>query len=125
MPGFGTKAEFCCGDPQCFEKRAKRDVARMAVEVIDAVAAGIEAVHHQMVVRQDAKAPRLSVVAAGRPARQIKDRTRRVAHERAKRWPTPPRPLECSKSTACDLRAVSPVGIMWVIVTARTDECLT
>ena len=56
-----------------FQQGAQRQLAGMAVEVVHAVAARIETMHHHVARVHDFKAPRLRVVAAGRPARLVED----------------------------------------------------
>ena len=62
------------------QQRAHRKLARPALEVVDAVAAGVERMDDHVARRDDLEAPRLGVVAARRPAREIEDlRSKRVS----------------------------------------------
>ena len=70
---FHAQAVAAGRQRQAFEQGAQRQLAGMAVEVVHAVAARIEAMHDDVARLDDLKAPRLRVVAAGRPARLVED----------------------------------------------------
>src|SRR5207237_4890330 len=75
------------GDAQGLEHRPDRELAGVPIEVVDAVLAGVEAVHHDVLAGADLEAPRLGVVAARRPTRLVENRARRgeIAHGAAAR----------------------------------------
>ena len=58
-----------------FEQCAVRQSAGAPVEVVDAVVARVERVHERARIRRDLEAPRLRVVAARRPSRQLQHLT--------------------------------------------------
>jgi len=60
-------------DGKCFQQRAVSDLAGMAVEVIDAMIAGIEGMHDQVMVIDHFETPGLGVIAGGRPAGEFKN----------------------------------------------------
>ena len=60
-------------DAQCLQHRADGELARPAIEVVHAVLTGIEPVHDDMVGSGDFKPPRLRVVSARRPSREVED----------------------------------------------------
>src|SRR5688572_27214806 len=71
------QAEARRGERYGFEERAQRHLARMSIEVVDAVRAGIVAEDRDAIARLDGEAPGLGVVAARCPARQIEDLRKR------------------------------------------------
>ncbi len=66
-------AQAMAAGRQChaFEQGSQRQLAGVAVEVVHAVAARIEAMHDHVPLVHDLKAPRLRVVTAGGPARLV------------------------------------------------------
>jgi len=61
-------------DRDVLEQGAERDLARPAVDVVQAPVARVEAMHDEAAIVEDLEAPRLRVVAAWRPARDFEDR---------------------------------------------------
>lgn len=72
-PGEGAKPVMARGDRCGFDQCAKGNLAGVAVQVIDAVVTGVEAMDGDMIGRDDFESPGLRVVAAGRPSCKIKD----------------------------------------------------
>ena len=61
------------GDSKGLQQRAERNLAGPSFEIINAVRAGVEAMHDQRVIAGQFKPPGLRVVAARRPAREVED----------------------------------------------------
>ncbi len=76
----GRPSEAGRRDRDRLEQRADRDLARMSVEVVDAMAPRVEPEYGDAIVGVDRKAPRLRVVAARRPAREVENLTYRGRH---------------------------------------------
>ncbi len=85
-PRLHGQAEDAGGAGHGFQQGAQRHLAGMAVEVVDAVRARVEAMHDEVAGVDDLEAPRLGVVAAGRPAGQVEDVCQRGV-ERIHGWP--------------------------------------
>jgi hypothetical protein len=67
------------GDAHRLQHRTHRELAGVAFQVVDAVAARVERVHADPIVAEDVEAPGLAVVAAGCPAGEVED-VERQAH---------------------------------------------
>ena len=73
------------GDAHRLEQRTEGDLARAAVEVVDAVVTRVERMDHHMSIVDDPEAEALPVVAARRPARAIEHVVQRPLEVRAHR----------------------------------------
>jgi hypothetical protein len=66
-----SETESCSSERHCFEQRPERYLARMAVEVIDAVRSRIVPEYRNAIGCLERKSPRLRVVAARGPSGKV------------------------------------------------------
>ncbi len=65
-----TQPEARRSDTDGFEQRAMGYLAAKSIQIIQAVLTGIEAMHYNVELVKNLKAPRLSVIPAWRPSRK-------------------------------------------------------
>ena len=69
----GATAMLASRDRDRFEQHAVRDLARPAIEIVDAMRTRVVPEHVDLPLGSDCESPRLRVVTARRPAREIED----------------------------------------------------
>jgi hypothetical protein len=81
MPGnLHAQPEARSSDTDGFEQCAMGYLAAKPIQVIQAVLTGIEAMHYNVELVKNLKAPRLSVIPAWRPPRDVQDALNHIRH---------------------------------------------
>jgi hypothetical protein len=112
---FGPKPKICCDYTQRFEQSPVSKLAAKTTQIINTVFPGIEPVHQNVLIILDLEAPRLGVVSARRPPRQLQNFLDNAWHS------NPPMNRLCTKDTRCT-PIVPPHGGQTLMVLVPTEK---